>query len=90
MRNRCSGFELVELESKPSDKETDDLVAITQSSLAEESMFQLRIKELSTEQKDAWIRKFWLQGPFSDPRRRSFAIRDLSNEYGERCRDYCF
>lgn len=81
MHTRPPGFELVELGTTLSEKEMNEMVAINRTSLASEVLFQLRIKELSYDEQDAWIRKFWLNGPLYEPRYKNFAIRDLSTGY---------
>lgn len=81
MRIHPLGFELIELGRNLSDKEMDEMVAIIRTSLANEWMFQLRIRDLSYDKQDAWIREFWLNDCLTEPRFRNFAIRDLSAGY---------
>lgn len=78
-QHSVDGFKIVEINKPVTDNELDDLIFVTEESLRNESMFQLRVKGLSDEQRDAWIRKHWLEGPLNLPHFRAFAIRDLAS-----------
>lgn len=75
-QEKMEGFEIVDLGDKVAQKEMSELIAIVENSLRDEIIFQLRVSGLSTAERTAWIRRFWLQAPIEDPKQRVLAIRD--------------